>query len=64
MEREKGVSEEKHEGAGSSAAPPADKKPWEEPKLAFVEPKLTKHGNLEKVTGNPKNGFFGQFSVD
>jgi hypothetical protein len=26
------------------------KQPWQEPKLAFVEPKLTKHGQLEKVT--------------
>ena len=40
---------------------PADKKPWEEPKLTFVEPKLTRHGSLEKLTGMP-NGFFGGFS--
>ncbi len=40
---------------------PADRRPWEEPKLAFIEPKLNKHGNLEKVTGDP-NGFFGDFS--
>ena len=33
------------------------KKPWEEPKLAFVEPKLTKHGALKNLTG-----FFGSFS--
>ena len=33
------------------------KKPWEEPKLAFVEPKLTKHGDLKNLTG-----FFGSFS--
>ena len=31
---------------------------WEEPKLAFVKPKLTKHGELLKVTGQ----FFGAFS--
>ena len=36
-----------------------DKKPWQEPKLAFVEPKLTKHGSLEEVTGQ---GFFGGFT--
>jgi hypothetical protein len=35
------------------------KKPWEEPKLAFVEPKLTKHGTLEEVTGQ---GFFSGFT--
>jgi len=33
------------------------KKPWEEPKLDFVEPKLTKHGDLKSLTG-----FFGPFS--
>ena len=60
MEGEKGQSEEKQEGMGTPSSPP-DKKPWEEPKLAFVEPKLTKHGALEKVTHGP-HGFFGQFS--
>lgn len=39
-----------------SASSPA-KKIWQEPKLAFVEPKLTKHGSLKEVTG-----FFSQFS--
>ena len=34
-----------------------EKKPWQEPKLAFIEPKLTKHGKLKEVTG-----FFGGFS--
>jgi len=34
------------------------KKPWEEPKLDFVEPKLTKHGDLKSLT----TGFFGPFS--
>jgi hypothetical protein len=38
------------------------RKPWEEPKLAFVEPKLTRHGKLEKITRGKHNGFFGQFS--
>jgi hypothetical protein len=41
------------------ASPAAAKKPWQEPKLAFVEPKLTKHGSLEEVTGQ---GFFGGFT--
>ena len=27
------------------------KKRWQEPKLSFVKPKLTKHGKLEEVTG-------------
>jgi hypothetical protein len=34
------------------------KKRWQEPKLTFVKPKLTKHGKLEEVTGQ----FFGAFS--
>jgi len=33
------------------------KKSWEEPKLDFVAPKLTKHGDLKNLTG-----FFGPFS--
>jgi hypothetical protein len=37
------------------------RKPWESPRLAFVKPKLAKHGKLDKVTRMP-NGFFGQFS--
>lgn len=40
---------------------PTGKKHWQEPKLVFVEPKLTKHGNLEELTGQD-NGFFGPFS--
>ena len=31
---------------------------WQEPKLAFLEPTLTPHGELTKVTGQ----FFGGFS--
>ena len=61
MERKKETLEEKQDAAGTPLSP-TDKKPWEEPKLAFVEPKLTKHGDLEKITGNPKDGFFGPFS--
>ena len=34
------------------------KKKWQEPKLGFVKPKLTKHGKLEEVTGQ----FFGGFT--
>ena len=44
---------------GPAAPLSADKKPWREPKLTFVEPKLTPHGTLQEVTGQ---GFFGGFS--
>jgi hypothetical protein len=40
----------------ASSAP--EKQPWQEPKLAFVEPKLISHGELKNVTG----GFFGTFN--
>jgi len=61
MEKDKGLPDKKNPDAASPASPP-EKKEWEEPKLEFVEPKLTKHGDLEKVTGRPKDGFFGPFS--
>lgn len=35
----------------------SEKSPFEEPKLAFIEPKLTPRGDLREVTG-----FFGGFS--
>jgi hypothetical protein len=41
----------------TAAAPVPDKQPWQEPRLAFVEPKLTQHGALQEVTG-----FFGTFT--
>jgi hypothetical protein len=56
MEKEK-IEPEEHKGEGSSPSPSTGKKPWQEPKLAFVQPKLTKHGELEKVT----SGFFCPF---
>ncbi len=34
------------------------KKQFREPKLFFIEPKLTKHGDATKITA----GFFGTFS--
>jgi hypothetical protein len=37
----------------------ADRQPWQEPKLVFVEPKLTPHGDLKQVTGQ---GYFGGFT--
>jgi hypothetical protein len=36
------------------------KQPWQEPKLAFVEPRLINHGRLKDLTG--QEGFFGGFS--
>ncbi len=61
MERDKEIPEKSKQETGAPSVSPADRKPWEEPKLAFIEPKLTKHGDLEKITGK-QNGFFGQFS--
>ncbi len=51
------MKQDKDEGIQS---PQETKKPWEEPKLAFVEPKLTKHGDIKGLTG--EDGFFGTFS--
>ena len=61
MERRKEGAEKSRQESTTQAELPSDRKTWEEPKLAFVEPKLTKHGNLEKITGMP-NSFFGGFS--
>jgi hypothetical protein len=33
------------------------KQPWQDPKLKFVEPKLTHHGTVQEVTGQS----FGTF---
>jgi len=46
----------KAQQSGPSAS--EGKKRWQEPKLSFVKPKLTKHGKLEDVTGQ----FFGGFT--
>ena len=37
----------------SPDSPSAGKKPWQEPKLAFVEPKLTQHGRLKSQDPKP-----------
>lgn len=37
---------------------PNIKKPFDEPKLTFVEPRLTKHGDATRIT---QQGFFGTF---
>jgi hypothetical protein len=47
------------EAPGSAGAPSGDKRPWQAPKLTFVEPTLTPHGALTRVTGQ---GFFGGFT--
>jgi hypothetical protein len=60
MEKEKGpMLPQEKEAEEPASSESAGKKPWQEPKLAFVEPKLTKHGTLEEVTGQ---GFFGGFT--
>ena len=46
------------ETPGATASPAAGKEPWQEPKLAFIEPKLTTHGQLEEVTA----GFLADFT--
>jgi hypothetical protein len=54
-------SQTKHQQRKDQNATPSSpegKKKWQEPKLTFVKPKLTKHGKLEEVTGQ----FFGAFS--
>ena len=58
MEKEKvQLSQQEQEERESAPSLSSGKKPWQEPKLAFVEPKLTKHGELEKVTGGFICGF-------
>jgi hypothetical protein len=59
QERVQRAHQEQEEG-GFATFPSSGKQTWQEPKLAFVEPKLTKHGELENVTG----GFFGTFVPD
>jgi len=36
---------------------------FEEPKLSFIEPKLTKQGDATKITKQQGNGFFGTFPL-
>ena len=36
---------------GAAAPSAEDKQPWQEPKLTFIEPKLTHHGWMQEVTG-------------
>ena len=46
-----------HGEPGAAALSADDKQPWQEPKLTFVEPKLTHHGTVQEVTGQS----FGTF---
>jgi len=48
------------EQAGKGLDASQAKRHFTEPKLTFIEPKLTKHGDATKITGNG-NGFFGTF---
>ena len=54
----KQTNRQQREGQRSDPSSTEGKKRWQEPKLSFVKPKLTKHGKLEEVTGQ----FFGAFS--
>lgn len=45
-------------GEGQDSPQEGTKRPWQEPRLRFVEPMLTKHGSLEDLT----TGFFGDIS--
>ena len=44
----------------NSQAEPQDasRKAWETPRMTFVQPKLVRHGTLQRLTG----GFFGTFA--
>ena len=44
---------------GSELVESEPKTPWSEPKLAFVEPQVKKHGDVVELTGE---GFFGTFT--
>lgn len=57
MEQEHLSGHQPPEEGGPTDAVSQAKAPWQEPKLTFVEPTLTPHGELKAVTG----GFFGTF---
>ena len=46
--------------SGGGSGDTQGKSHFDEPKLTFIEPKLTKHGDATKITGT--NGFFGTFT--
>lgn len=45
------------------SAEPTSQSTFEEPKLSFIEPKLTKQGDATKITKQQGNGFFGTFPL-
>ncbi len=45
-------------GSPGTQQAPSARRPFVEPRLRFVEPKLVKHGDVTRVTA----GFFGTFS--
>lgn len=47
-----------HDIHDNARGPQTAKGKWQEPKLRFVEPKLTEQGSVKDLTG----GFFGTFS--
>ena len=60
MEQDVGrPSHQAQEEQGAPLPPASSKQPWQEPRLTFIEPTLTKHGTLEEVTGM---AFFGSFT--
>lgn len=63
MEQKHLPSQQQPEDDGPAVASPT-KAPWHEPKLTFVEPKLTTHGALQKITAqqNGPGPFFGTFT--
>jgi hypothetical protein len=59
MDETSGQNTSSDQGEQHATPPGADRQPWQEPKLVFVEPKLTAHGDLKQVTGQ---SFFGGFT--
>ena len=49
------MEQERMQDAGDEQQEPT-KQPWQEPKLAFVEPRLTNHGTVQDITGQESFG--------
>ncbi|MCP4654657.1 MAG: hypothetical protein GY856_04465 [bacterium] len=65
MNKVEGLTEQLQEGQQLTAAfPPANKRPWQEPELTYVQPKLTKVGPLKEVTGEFFDSFTPPSSAD
>lgn len=60
MERKNLPNQQQPEENRPAVAAPPTKAPWHEPKLVFVEPKLTPHGALQQVTA--AGPFFSTFT--